>query len=286
MLTSLEYRLGLWIERYNVRISIATWIGALIALFMIVAIAGRAEAQAAPTVTLSASPTSGISPLDVTLTWSSTGATSCTASGGWTGTKATSGTQTVTGLRASATFTLTCSQGSGSADVTWTAPTKNTDGSNLTDLAGYKLRAASSAAGLASATAQTVGPTVSAYTFTGLAAGTWYFDIRATNAQGIDSVPAGPVSTAIVLQGASANASVTVNTQPNPPSGVTAVQRLVYDLKGGRLNKLVGRIELGTPCGGFVVKQAGYRWYEVSRSDVILTRPPRSSRIVAACAAT
>ncbi|MHB8660982.1 MAG: choice-of-anchor Q domain-containing protein, partial [Minisyncoccota bacterium] len=45
----------------------------------------------APIITLSASPTSVTSGGSSTLTWSSTNATSCTASGGWTGTKATSG---------------------------------------------------------------------------------------------------------------------------------------------------------------------------------------------------
>ena len=46
----------------------------------------------APTVTISANPTNITSGNVSTVTWSSTNATSCTAAGGWTGTKATSGT--------------------------------------------------------------------------------------------------------------------------------------------------------------------------------------------------
>ena len=62
----------------------------------------------APTVTISANPTSVSSGGSSTLTWSSTNATSCTASGGWSGSKATSGTQTLANLTTTATYTLTC----------------------------------------------------------------------------------------------------------------------------------------------------------------------------------
>ena len=244
------------------------------------------EAYAAPTVTLTAAPTSGISPVDVVLTWSSTGATSCTASGGWTGTKATSGTQTITGVTASATYTLTCSEGSGSADLSWTAPTKNTDGSALTNLAGYKVRAATSAAGLATATAVTVGPAVTAYTWPNLAAGTWFFDVRASNSAGIDSAPTPAVSTAIVLASATANASVTVNTQPNPPSGLTVVQKTAYEIKSSRwdgviLGRNVGTVPLGTACGSEPI--VGTSYYEVPRKSVTFTKTPKSDLIVAKC---
>ena len=54
---------------------------------------GTVTIAPAPTVTLSASPTTVASGASSTLTWCSTNATSCTASGGWTGAKATSGTQ-------------------------------------------------------------------------------------------------------------------------------------------------------------------------------------------------
>jgi len=69
----------------------------------------------APTVTLSASSASIASGGTSTLTWSSTNATSCTASGGWSGSQSTSGTHQVGPLTASATYTLSCSGGGGSA---------------------------------------------------------------------------------------------------------------------------------------------------------------------------
>ena len=77
--------------------------------------ATTSAATPTPTVTLSASPTSITSGGTSMLTWSSTNATSCTASGSWTGTKATSGTETVSPL-ADATYTLTCTGTGGNAN--------------------------------------------------------------------------------------------------------------------------------------------------------------------------
>ena len=62
----------------------------------------------APAVSLAATPLSVTSGGSSTLTWSSTNATSCTASGAWSGAKATSGSQSTGPLTASSSFTLTC----------------------------------------------------------------------------------------------------------------------------------------------------------------------------------
>jgi hypothetical protein len=74
-----------------------------------------AVTQPAPAVTLSANPTTVASGGSTQLTWSSTNATSCTASGGWSGAKATSGNQTINNLTLNTTFILTCQGGGGSA---------------------------------------------------------------------------------------------------------------------------------------------------------------------------
>jgi serine protease len=63
---------------------------------------------AAPTVTISANPTTVKAGQASMLTWSSTDATTCTASGSWTGTKTTSGTQTTGTLSSTSTFSLVC----------------------------------------------------------------------------------------------------------------------------------------------------------------------------------
>jgi len=72
-------------------------------------------ATSAPTVSLSASPTSITSGDYSTLTWSSTNASSCSASGGWTGSVATSGSKATDPLTVSTTYTLTCTGSGGSA---------------------------------------------------------------------------------------------------------------------------------------------------------------------------
>jgi hypothetical protein len=83
-----------------------------------------------PTVSLNANPTTINSGSTSTLSWSSTNATSCTASGGWTGTKATSGSQATAALTTNTTYNLSCSgtggSASASATVSVTAPPAGT----------------------------------------------------------------------------------------------------------------------------------------------------------------
>ena len=67
----------------------------------------------APTLTLSASPSSIRARQATVLTWSASGATSCLASGGWTGTKPTAGTWSGK-PRVTTTYGLTCSGPGGS----------------------------------------------------------------------------------------------------------------------------------------------------------------------------
>lgn len=75
---------------------------------------------AVPTVSLSASPASIIAGGASTLTWASTSATSCTASGGWSGTLGTSGFASTGALASSTAYTLTCNGTGGSANQTIT----------------------------------------------------------------------------------------------------------------------------------------------------------------------
>ena len=72
--------------------------------------------SAPPTVSISANPTTIASGSDSTLTWSSANAKSCTASGGWTGAKATSGTLAVAPTTTT-TYTLACTGAGGSTQA-------------------------------------------------------------------------------------------------------------------------------------------------------------------------
>jgi hypothetical protein len=75
----------------------------------------RALAAATPTVTLTASPTTVAAGGTSTLTWSSTGADGCAASGGWTGTKSTSGSASVGPIQSATSYQLTCLGAGGNA---------------------------------------------------------------------------------------------------------------------------------------------------------------------------
>jgi hypothetical protein len=71
-----------------------------------------------PTATLVASPSVIASGGSSTLTWSSTNATACTASGaGWSGAKATSGTQSTGALTATTSYSLSCSGAGGTSSL-------------------------------------------------------------------------------------------------------------------------------------------------------------------------
>jgi Putative Ig domain len=78
------------------------------------------------------------------------------------------------------------SAGTGLATLSWSAPTENTDGSALTDLAGYRVYAGASATSLAVAATlpQAAAPR---FTVEGLPAGTWYFAVAAVNSSGVES---------------------------------------------------------------------------------------------------
>jgi len=87
---------------------------------------GSSGSSTATTTSLAASATDVKSGDAVTLTWSSTNANSCMASGAWSGTLATSGSQNQP-VSATATYTITCTgaEGSASKSVTvtaWNAP--------------------------------------------------------------------------------------------------------------------------------------------------------------------
>jgi hypothetical protein len=85
-------------------------------------------------VALSVTPTSVSSGASATLAWSSTNATSCAASGAWSGTKPTSGSQSTGALSATSTYTLTCTGASGTASQSVTVTVTSSGGSAVTGL--------------------------------------------------------------------------------------------------------------------------------------------------------
>ncbi|MEJ0087432.1 MAG: hypothetical protein WDO72_17295 [Pseudomonadota bacterium] len=87
-----------------------------------------AEKPPAPVVTFTATPGSAITGNSVELSWSATNATGCTASNGWTGAKAASGTERTAALTTAATYTLTCTGSGGDTAKTITVEVRPASG--------------------------------------------------------------------------------------------------------------------------------------------------------------
>ncbi|MBV6416846.1 MAG: hypothetical protein CMLOHMNK_01463 [Steroidobacteraceae bacterium] len=91
-------------------------------------------------------------------------------------------------------FSITVnSTSTGSATLTWTAPTQNEDGSALTNLAGYRILYGRSATSL-DQTIDVANPGLTTYVVDDLAQGTWYFAMRSYTSGGLESAPTNVVS--------------------------------------------------------------------------------------------
>ena len=90
------------------------------------------------------------------------------------------------------TITVNSAVTPGTAELTWTRPTKNEDGSTLSNLAGYKVRYGLSASSLTQVV-DVVGATVTSASIEGLSTGTWYFSIASYTSAGVESAPTGTV---------------------------------------------------------------------------------------------
>jgi hypothetical protein len=75
-------------------------------------------------------------------------------------------------------------------------PTENSDGSALTNLAGYTVYYGTSPSNLTQSLKVT-NPGLSAYTMTNLSSGTWYFAVTSYSSAGVESTRSGTVSTTI-----------------------------------------------------------------------------------------
>ena len=81
----------------------------------------------------------------------------------------------------------------GSVTLNWTAPTTNTDGTPLIDLAGYTIQYGTSATALTQSVRVT-NPGITSYVVSNLSPGTWYFALSAFNAAGTSSAPTSPTT--------------------------------------------------------------------------------------------
>ena len=124
-------------------------------------------------------------------------ATFNTATGRLSGTPNAAGTASNIVIRVSdgaataslAAFSITiagASNSSGSASLSWQAPTTNTDGSSLTNLAGYRIVYGTSQNAL-NQTITISNPGTTRYVIDGLSPATWYFAVKAYSSNGTES---------------------------------------------------------------------------------------------------
>jgi hypothetical protein len=83
--------------------------------------------------------------------------------------------------------------GTGSVSLSWTAPTKNTDGTALTDLAGYRVHYGTSS-GSYTHSVQLPNKSLTSVVIEDLTPARWYFAVKAYNSSGIESAFSGSVS--------------------------------------------------------------------------------------------
>jgi hypothetical protein len=86
-----------------------------------------------------------------------------------------------------AAFSITVTDvASGAATLSWTPPTQNSDGSALTNLAGFQVRYGRTASNLDQSVSLD-NPSINRYVVENLSAGTWYFAVVAVNSAGATS---------------------------------------------------------------------------------------------------
>jgi Putative Ig domain len=84
-------------------------------------------------------------------------------------------------------FTITVSASvQGAATLSWTPPTQNSDGSTLTDLAGYEIMYGRSSNDL-DQTVSLTNPSINTYVVDNLTSGTWFFAVLSRNSSGVTS---------------------------------------------------------------------------------------------------
>jgi len=179
--------------------------------------ASAVQAQTAGVVSLRANSTSATGSMVPVLTWSTNPTASiCRASGGWSGDKAASGTQTLSSINASTNYTLTCTWNAGAATVSWVPPTTNTDGTALTNLASFRVYYGTSTTSFTQ-TSLVNDITSRETTIGGLTPGTWYFKVRAVNSGSIESGDSNVASKAVTGASSAGTVGITITGSPPPP---------------------------------------------------------------------
>jgi hypothetical protein len=84
----------------------------------------------------------------------------------------------------------------GSATLSWAPPTENTNGTPLTNLAGYQIDYGTSVSAMTH-TVQIANPGIVTYVISNLSPATWYFSVKAYTSANVQSSASGMVSKTI-----------------------------------------------------------------------------------------
>lgn len=261
--------------------------------------------SAATVVSISATPTATTSGQVITLTWNVANPTtsSCTASGAWNGSVATSGSQNVTaGDAGDASYTLTCGSVSNTATVTVSAPppaaptvSMSFASSSLTVGNSTTLSWSSANATSCTASGDWVGtyPTSGSQTIAPTSAGSYTYNMTCTGSGGSATAS----STLSVAAATSNSVKITVDSGPSGVSGVInvpyvsvtvcipgtttcqTIDHVLLDTGSYGLRLLASQLSssLALPavttssgaaageCGKFI---SGYTWGSVRQADV------------------
>lgn len=181
--------------------------------FLIIAL----PVDAQNTIIFTAEITTGVETVTPVLTWDTIPlADNCIASGSWSGSKGGAGMETLAQITGDATYNLQCEWLDASATLSWTAPTQNTDGSSLVDLAGFKIYYGQTQGGPYDNIINLVDPLAVIHVVEPLASGNWFFVATAYNANGIESVVSNEAMKNLGLIGVTESIGITVNAKPAP----------------------------------------------------------------------
>lgn len=162
----------------------------------------------------------------------------------------------------------------GDATLTWTAPTARTDGTPLTNLAGFKIYHGTSSTTL-SVVVDVPGATVTSRVLTGLPSGMRYFAMTAYDANLRESAQTSTVSKTIL------------DAPPNPPGNFVVTATLAYTVvkQVDRFVMLpVGTVPADTACSAAnSISNATGTYYVVPRHVVTWSGSVRADVVVAKC---
>ncbi|MGH8319491.1 MAG: fibronectin type III domain-containing protein [Steroidobacteraceae bacterium] len=85
---------------------------------------------------------------------------------------------------------------SGGVTINWTPPTQNTNGTSITNLAGYDINYGTSS-GDYTQTVSVSNPGIASYVVDNLTPGTYYFSVTAYNSDGAQGLPSPEVSATV-----------------------------------------------------------------------------------------